>query len=60
MFSHFFVIEGWWGEDVEIFQAAALQQLGHGTFQRHAEVRMRAKGGETGACWLTRAVSAPA
>ena len=36
MFGDFFIIKGWRREDVEIFQAAALQQFGNGTFQRHA------------------------
>gem|GEM_PF-4241787 len=49
VFSHFFVIEGWRGKHVEIFQAAALQQLGNGTLQRHAEVRVCTEGGEAGA-----------
>ena len=49
MFSDFFIIEGWRREDVEIFQAATLEQFGNGTFQRHAEIGMRAERGETGA-----------
>ena len=48
MFSDFFVIEGWWRKDIEIFQATALQQLGDGTFESDAEVRMRAERGEAG------------
>lgn len=33
-----FVIEGWRREDVEVFQAAALQQFGDSSLQRHAKV----------------------
>ncbi len=44
-----FVIEGWRREDVEVFQAAALQQFGDGSLQRHAKVRVGAEGGEAGA-----------
>lgn len=33
-----FVIEGWRREDVEVFQAAALQQFGDGSLQRHTKV----------------------
>lgn len=45
----FFVIKGWRSKDIEIFQATTLQQFGYGTLQRHAEVRVRAEGGEAGA-----------
>ncbi len=45
----FFVIKGWRSKDIEIFQTTTLQQFGHGTLQRHAEVRVRAEGGEAGA-----------
>ena len=48
VFGHFFVIEGRGGKDIEVFQATALQQLGDGTFQGDAEVRMCAERGEAG------------
>ena len=48
VFCHFFVVEGRWGEHIEIFQAAALQQFGNRTLQRYAEIRVRAEGGEAG------------
>ncbi len=47
--SHFLIIEGRRGKHVQIFQATALQQLGDGTLQRHAEVRVCTEGGEAGA-----------
>ena len=44
-----FIVEGRRREDVEIFQATALQQFGDRTLQRHAEVRVGAERGEAGA-----------
>ncbi len=41
MFSDFFIIEGWRSKHIQIFQATTLQQLGHGTFQCYAKIRMR-------------------
>lgn len=49
MLGHFFIVKRWRRKHVEIFQATALQQFGNGTLQRHAEVRVRAEGGEAGA-----------
>ncbi len=49
MLGHFFIVKRWRRKHVEIFQATALKQLGNGTLQRHAEVRVRAEGGEAGA-----------
>ena len=49
MFSNFFIIEGWRSKHIQIFQATTLQQLGHGTFQCYAKIRMRTERGKAGA-----------
>ena len=48
MFSDFFIIEGWRSKHIQIFQATTLQQLGHGTFQCYAKIRMRTERGKAG------------
>ena len=45
----FFVIKGRRRKDIKVFQAATLQQFCDRTLQRHAEVRVGAKGSEAGA-----------
>ncbi|GDV17136.1 hypothetical protein BvCmsSINP049_03729 [Escherichia coli] len=48
MLSDFFIIEGWRSKHIQIFQATTLQQLGHGTFQCYAKIRMRTERGKAG------------
>ena len=49
MLGHFFIVEGWGGKHIQIFQAAALQQLSNGTLQRDSEIGVSTKGGKAGA-----------
>lgn len=48
VFGDFFVIEGWWCEDVEVFQVVVLQQFGDGLFQCYVKVWVGVEGGEVG------------
>nr|MBA2814963.1 hypothetical protein [Candidatus Pantoea persica] len=43
MLGDFFIVKGRRRKDVKILQAAALQQLGHGTLKRDAEIGMGAE-----------------